>query len=746
MLRLFKRVVWLGVLLAGLPVAQAFSPLGPPEAYQVPDLGYMVPLRADIGAPKNIGEEYRRNMPVLYYAFDQNFLDYFGSDGVRAVDQAFAILNSLTNVSKYSADLSEVPLESKRFNQTAGALNLQDLKSAVLGILVEQLGLADPIRYTWGLHDRLVGASCPGEYLVVKRNFEIVPTALDQLQYSSYVNTVLYSYYIHDYCATPVPPGGALSEAIFIPVDVGLNALRYTPVASFSLNTLVPGQFLTGLTRDDVAGLRYLLRAGNVNWEDNPLNSIVFVTNNTPTGLQLLVTSNLTLLAAQSLTNDDATLLGLYPTLAIVPGSTVPTFTNLVTTNLSAYFTNSPWDPVGTPPHLVFSTNYTTNVTFVYSRSFANVVTNSYFAKSSVTVISTNLYFPPGGPVGYFTTNVTTTTMVTNMLSGDYYIIPTTSCGVQILSNILTTVVGITNTLIVANINPTTNTISGNYLVGRDYITWFTNHNLAVFQVLCVTNEPSLRRGIEKVTFAKTAYDSLLGRLYNPQTNYFTMTTVTNSTNWVQKFQRVATAPDFLFTARDPLPGPAGALAWGDVGRNIVFNTNNVLPNLAGPGTIDPPTMITLNKAGPVFYNIHTNNIWFLDQRTAVALPLWASYDDSTNAPIVYPNGTSIASIESQMLMQVTSVSLPPAHVNTRYSTQLTGTGGSGPPYNWLLETLDGNALPIGLSLTGTGLLSGTPVATGIYSFFVRMDDRSDTSPNMDKVFTVWQVTLTVLP
>jgi hypothetical protein len=730
-------MVWLGVLAAGLPGAQAFSLLGPPEAYQVPDLGYMVPLRADIGAPKNIGEEYRRNMPVLYYAFDQNFLDYFGSDGVRAVDQAFAILNSLTNVSSYSADLSEVPLSVKRFNQTAGALNLIDVKSATLSILVEQLGLADPIRYTWGLHDRLVGATCPGEYLVVKRNLEIVPTALDQLQYSSYVNTELYSYYIHDYCANPVPPGDALSEAVFIPVDVGLNALRFTPVSSFTLSILQPGQFLTGLTRDDVAGLRYLLRAGNVNWEDNPANSIVFVTNNTPTGLQLLVTSNLTLLAAQSLTNDDATLLALYPTLVIVPGSTVPTFTNLVTTNLSGYFTNSPWDPIGTPPHLVFLTNYTTNVTFVYTRSFANVVTNTYYTKGYVTVVDTSLYFPPGAPVGYFTTNVTTRTMLTNMVSGDYYIIPATSCGVQILSNVLTTVVGITNTLTVLN-NPTTNTLSGNFLVQRDFVTWFTNHDLATFQVLCVTNEPSLRRGIEKVTFAKTAYDSLLGRLYNPQTNYFTMTTVTNSTNWVQTFQRIATAPDFLFTARDTLPGPAAALNWGDVARNIIYNTNNALPGLAGPGTIDPPTTITFNKAGPVFYNIHTNNEWFLDERTAIQFSIWASYDDSTNAPIVYPNGTSIASVESQMMMQVTSPSLPPAQVSRTYSTQLTGIGGAGTPYSWSLAP-DSPALPSGLVLTLDGRLAGVPAATGIYYFFVQMT-------GSDGGFTVWQVTLTVLP
>ena len=139
--------------------------------------------------------------------------------------------------------------------------------------------------------------------------------------------------------ATPCP------KRYDIPVDVPempSGSRRWHPLAG---NSLVRDSFYTGLTRDDVAGLRYLLRAGHVHWEDNPANSIVFVTNNAPTGLQLLVTSNLTLLAAQSLTNDDATLLGLYPDLAIVPGSTVPSFTNVVTTNLSVYYTNSPCDP-----------------------------------------------------------------------------------------------------------------------------------------------------------------------------------------------------------------------------------------------------------------------------------------------------------------------------------------------------------------------------------------------------------------
>ena len=61
-------------------------------------LGYAQP--GDIGGPMNLGQEYRWNVPVLTYAFDQSFLDYFGSGGVAAVESAIGILNSLPPVSK----------------------------------------------------------------------------------------------------------------------------------------------------------------------------------------------------------------------------------------------------------------------------------------------------------------------------------------------------------------------------------------------------------------------------------------------------------------------------------------------------------------------------------------------------------------------------------------------------------------------------------------------------------------------
>src|SRR4051794_18889468 len=85
---------WLAMfVLAGLN-AGAFVLLGPNnEPYQAPVIGYN-PLRFDpvpLG-PKNLGEEYRRNTPVMYYTYDANFLDYFGSNGVVAIDQAMTIM------------------------------------------------------------------------------------------------------------------------------------------------------------------------------------------------------------------------------------------------------------------------------------------------------------------------------------------------------------------------------------------------------------------------------------------------------------------------------------------------------------------------------------------------------------------------------------------------------------------------------------------------------------------------------
>ena len=351
MLQSFKKFLWAGLLLLGLQLAPAYSLLGPigngGDAWQTPLIGYG--LTGDIGAPKNIGEEYRLNVPYIYYASDAAFLGYFGVVGSTNLDGAFAILNNLTNVSSYSADLSEFPLESEQVNYTAQALSLTDLKSTTLGLLIEHSGLASPERYVYTLHNRDSGGT-PTNYTVVLRNFDVGNSPLTNVQYSAYVNGSLYSYQIYDYAATH---NGANAvggwAAISFPYLVDPLASALTPVASWSgwdvfvggSFTYYPGLdlggFYTGLTRDDVGGLRYLLSSNNLNTEATSVYGGSLITTNVQ-AQQLLTTLPFSLLLSDAATNTPSALKAKYPDITFL--SVTTNFVNQITTNATAYFTN----------------------------------------------------------------------------------------------------------------------------------------------------------------------------------------------------------------------------------------------------------------------------------------------------------------------------------------------------------------------------------------------------------------------
>ncbi|HYG34948.1 MAG TPA: Ig domain-containing protein [Clostridia bacterium] len=754
MLRLFKSYLWLGLLAGGFQAAFGFSLLGPiNEPYQVPTIGYN--LAGDLGAPKNLGEEYRRNTPVMYYACDANFLDYFGSNGVAAIDSAFAVFNALTNVSSYSGDLMEFPMNTQRKNWRAEALRLVDLKSITMMLMVEQLGLAEPERYTWTLHDRwlLPNTQCPfGEvYLVVKRNFDpAFGTSLDQLKPTSYVNGTLYSYYISEICTGPNP------LAVTVPFAVDVTADTGTAVASAfgSATATSPyGLFFTGLTRDDIGGLRYLLRANNFNVENAAANTLAYVTNTSP---QLLVTSNLTLLASQSLTNSAAALQALYPNLLVTSSSNY--FVSVLVTNFTPYFTNFPWDPLGTAPALVYATNITPTILTLYSHTFGNVLrlVNSggrwslvplgsipeRNGKSYVTIetATVGVYGNPWEPAGStrILTNSTYVTYLTNDVVGDYVILPPTWCDAAIIASQLTNVVATTNTLFVAtnnlvSTNGTGSTNAGTLLsYGQNIITYYTNHTFVVFPVLCEGTNVALRGGIEKVSFVRRDFDSLLNRFFVPITNEYVMPTMTNYAVVPQRIQRVISTPDFLFTAQDRTPGPDGEPAANIAGRNVNFVSNSVgaYVGLAGPGIIDSPTTITFNKVGPIYYNgllVDTNA--FVTEMDHIEVWRWGSFDGTTNAPVVYPNDLSVFNLENQMLIQVSPPSLPDGITGSGFHAELQTQASIAnwkAPYTWSLAP-SSFMLPPGLTISNgansTGILSGTPIQPGTYDFIIRVTD-----------------------
>lgn len=733
MLRVARLFGFLGLLMLNIGSAFGFALLGPNnEAYQIPNNGFN-PLFFDtlLSGPKNLGEEYRRNTPVMYYSFDANFLDFFGSNGVYAVDQCMTILNGLTNVSSYSKELNEFPLESQRFNFRAQELFIYDIKSSMLHYMMEQLGLAEPVRYTWILHDRAkipIPPACPDAmfYAVVKRNFDPVPSPPDQYWSSSYVNGILFSYIIYEFCTGPPP----LADALEFPVDPLANT--YTAVAD---NGLELGGFYTSLTRDDVGGLRYLLRTNNMNFEHPPAGALQFVTNQNP---QFVVSSNLALFEAQALTNNAATLAALYPNLVITATSnTLALVTNI---NVIPTITTAPWAPAGSFI-ISFQTNITVTPQVFFHHTFANVVTfkvvnGRWTAIPAPTIATlTNHNFitvqtiqatnAPWAPPGTFVFSAVNRTFLTNQVSGEFLILPTNLCDVAIISSLFTNVVSFTNTVVASNQFGLTN-VGGVFFV-QNTIDFFTNHFFAVLPVNCVETNSALFQGVERLRFIRRDFDSLLGRFFSPATNLYEMNEITNGVVVRRSILRPIAQPDFLFSAQDLVGGPDQyPLVDFLVLRNVNFGLDNIYPFLAGPGTIDPVTRIALTKVGQQFFNFRIDPIRFLDELTQSPVFAWGSFDGTTNAPIVYPNGESILDLENQVLIRISPDSLPAGKVGEEYTAQLSATGGA-PPYTWQVAP-DSNPLPDGLTLSSGGEFSGTPTAAGIFDFVIRMIDTGGTT------------------
>lgn len=776
-----KSILWVFLLASSLQVSWAFSLAGPVgnggDSWQVQNIGYGPP--SDLVAPKNLGEGYRRNIPVMYYTYDANFYDYFGAEGAASVDAAFAILNSLTNVDQYSSQLSEFPLSARQFNYQAQALQLYDLKSSTLSLMLEQLGLAGSVQYIWTLHWRILppGGQCPQDeqYWVVQRNFDYFSTPLNQLQYSPYINNTLYNYFIIEVCQnSPV-----LAQTI--PFSDDPLASTRLPVASMSAGF---GGYFTGLSRDDMAGLRYLLRTNNINWESAPSGSVLeLITTNTalpqsfpPSGFAFTSSTNATGTNAFGFyyfsgdtnggygygdlaaflgfisTNDQAAVQAAYPGVIV---SSVTSSNVLATNRTYSYsYTIPKGSSYGADPVLTVTTNYNYYFQPYYTYRFYNVFTNHVYTNTAKLVnvtVGPAIGSPYGSPV---TTNTTTT--YTNVFGGDFFVLPpfqTNVCPLDIIGSTSNLLV-YTNYLTVTDTNFVTSTNTVNLSNTTYSLNYFTNYTFSINPVTCSepdTNAPGLYQGIGNIKFVRADYDSLLSQYFQPITNYYTMVMVTNSQAVRQTFRRVVTTPDFLFSAEDILV-PIGSTVANEVyDRNLNFDESFTLPNLAGPGTIIPSTRIAFNKVGPVFFNSPSTGMDgtpYFDQSPLGMLDpfysdyfVWGSYDGTTNAPIVFPNGTSIDNLENQVLIQVSPTSpLPDGSVDVTYypppyQIKFTATGGAfTQPYTWSATNLPG-----GLMLSTDGTLSGTPTQAGTFDFTLKLTDAVGRSVQ-------WLYTITIQP
>ena len=267
-------------LIASTEQSGAFALLGPIRPWMQTTNGVF--FVGDIGGPMCISNGYRWNVPVVTYGFDQSFTNYFGTNGVAAVEGAIQILNDLPPASQIA--LTNYPFISQSANYEAQSLSLYDLKSEALSLLLEHMGLASPTRYVYVLKQWDSSLLPPNSNelstplnwpdgtipeFVLQRNYD--PQTLNV---SPYVNETLYSAYI------VIQP----NQYDMISFAVDPLAPTYTAVADFpqslvNNDSTGSGMFYKGLTYDDVGGLAYLLSTNNVNYE-TLLPSVVGVGTN----------------------------------------------------------------------------------------------------------------------------------------------------------------------------------------------------------------------------------------------------------------------------------------------------------------------------------------------------------------------------------------------------------------------------------------------------------------------------------
>lgn len=263
-------------LLFGLALAQhagAFTLWGPLEAFQTADLDYGLRFYyqnvavdsalgfIENGGPKLIGSGSRLTTPIVTYAFDSTFLDYFGSQGVAAVDSAMRLLNTLPAAS--SAKLANFLTDGNEpVNYTAQALEMLDLKSTVMWLMVEHMGLLGETHvFDLQYREHYGTPACDYNYFTINRAYD--PVTHDP---TFYVNGQAYGFEIWDGCSIGVNVGDAIETVN----DV--TATTFTAVAT--PQGLQLGGYYLGLTRDDMGGLQYLYKKDNYAFESLDSNTV----------------------------------------------------------------------------------------------------------------------------------------------------------------------------------------------------------------------------------------------------------------------------------------------------------------------------------------------------------------------------------------------------------------------------------------------------------------------------------------
>ena len=148
-----------------------------------------------------------------------------------------------------------------------------------------------------------------------------------------------------------------------------------------------------------------------------------------------------------------------------------------------------------------------------------------------------------------------------------------------------------------------------------------------------------LRPGINKFKFKRANFDSLIGTFFQPVTNQYTDTVISNSRPVLQVVRRVITLPDILFSCEDlgvvqAFPVISARTVTDGWQNNAALNTGGFNVG-GGPGVITPQVRIAFSNRLPYIIAIDPGDVG--DDETPNS-GVWGSFDENSEEPFLYPD------------------------------------------------------------------------------------------------------------
>jgi len=150
-----------------------------------------------------------------------------------------------------------------------------------------------------------------------------------------------------------------------------------------------------------------------------------------------------------------------------------------------------------------------------------------------------------------------------------------------------------------------------------------------------------VRAGVDKVQFIRVDMDPILRVSPLPLVVSYPELVVSNGIVVSQIVARTLTRPDIQFSAVDLGVALFTPVAYSQT-QYVYNNTGStVIAGAEGPGNIEPTFGMQFSKVG-----VHNLNDGNSDEQDGTRGFLWSTFDGSTNAPVIFPVGTTLQDLE----------------------------------------------------------------------------------------------------